>query len=322
MTYTDRDARPETPRTAEPTEAGDSNPDGSRRRRRADRPSGRGQDWPVSPLAGLGRSFDLVVAPPAPYAIDGSTFPGVPEGPVGAHRLRGLLLSRQVTPPVRDAVWRDLVVRSRRPAPEGQVWTVIAAGVALPGLTAAAGALCRGWHGETADIDAEVLAGFVTRLKTLDLTGPRVVGRLIDAGVRAGRRARALAGDRDAIRVESAWSTPPAHPWDHPDWVLARAVRAGVLDRTEARLIGATRLEDQTLAEAAAALGVDPELAADWRRRAESRLAQAVLAGELDTARTATPRASGERRHAARLALAKAERIRRRHRAAHLMTVS
>jgi len=280
---------------------------------RSGRPGGGSREvWPASPLAALGRSFDLLVQPPAPYAIDGVAFPGLPPGPVEAVGLRGLLLSRQTPPSVRDEVWRELVDRARRPAPEGQVWTVIAAGVALPGLTAAAGALCRGWRGETADIDAEVLAGFVARLKTLDTSGPRVAGRLIDAGVRAGRRARAQAGDRDVVRVEGAWSAPPGHPWDHPDWVLARAVRAGVLDRVEARLIGATRLETLTLVEAAGALGLDPVLAADWRKRAEARLAEAVRAGEVDTARTELRRPAGERRQAARLALVKADRARRR----------
>jgi len=166
--------------------------------------------------------------------------------------------------------------------------------------------------GETADIDAEVLAGFVARLRTLDVAGGRVAGRLVDAGIRAGRRARASAGDGDTVRVEQAWSGPPSHPWDHPDWVLARAVTAGVLDRTEARLIGATRLEDVPLVEAAAALRVDPELAADWRYRAEGRLRDAVRAGELDASRTASPRPPGRHGHAARLALVKAERARRR----------
>jgi hypothetical protein len=271
-----------------------------------------GEGWPASPLAALGRAFEVLVAPPAPYVIDGVEVSGWPSGPVPAGRVRGLLLSRRTAPVVRDAVWRELVVRARRPASEGQVWTVIAAGVALPGLMAAAGALCRGWQGETADIDAEVLAGFVARLKTLDVSGPRVVSRLIDAGIRAGRRARAQAGDRDTVPVDEAWSCPPVQPWDHPDWVLVRAVRAGVLDRTEARLIGATRLESATLAQAAAALGVDAELAADWRRRAEVRLAAAVSAGELDAVRVLAPRALRERRQAARLALVKAERARRR----------
>jgi hypothetical protein len=187
--------------------------------------------------------------------------------------------------------------------------------MALPGLTAAAAGLTRGWRGETADIDAEVLAGFVARLKTLDLAGARVAGRLIDAGLRAGRRARAQVEDATVVRVEWAWSSPPAQPWGHPDWVLARAVAVGVLDRTEARLIGATRLEDVTLAQAASALDVELSLAADWRWRAEARLAAAIRSGELgDVAVDATPRgmSTAQRLHEQRRRAAGAVRHQRR----------
>jgi hypothetical protein len=236
-------------------------------------------------------------------------------------RLRRLLLSDQVPTEARDAVWRQLVTRARRPAPDGQTWTVIAAGMALPGLTTAAARLCRGWRADTADLDAEVLAGFVARLATLDLSGPRVVGRLIDAGVRAGRRARDKAintsalevglQDARAVEVAGPGQTPPG--WGHSDWVLAQAVATGVLDRTEARLIGATRLEDVPLPEAAAALRVDPDRAADWRWRAESRLVAAIRAGEVTGPVGVMPdRRSAQGRHAVRLALIKAERGRRR----------
>jgi hypothetical protein len=268
--------------------------------------------WPASPLAAVGRAFDRLVAPPTRHVVDGRTVPGLPDGPVDLGRLREVLLSEGTPRSVRDAVWRELVSRARRPGPEGQAWTVLAAGMALPGLTAAAAGLTRGWRGEPADIDAEVLAGFVARLATLDLAAPRVAGRLIDAGLRAGRRARASAAVVDAVRVDQAWSAPPRQPWDHPDWVLARAVQAGVLDLTEARLIGATRLEDVPLADAAAALRLDPELAADWRWRAEGRLRDAIRNGELDAVRAGTPATAGARRRAAALAAAKAERTRRR----------
>jgi len=269
-----------------------------------------GSDWPASPLAAVGRAFDLLAAPPTVYAVDCTSVPGLPDGPVAVDRLRRVLLSPVTTPAARDAVWRDLVARSRRPGSEGQGWTVVAAGMALPGLVAAAGGLTRGWKGETVDIDAEVLAGFVARLSTVDVSAPRVAGRLIDAGVRAGRRAQALAGDHDAVRVGETWSGPPTHPWDHPDWVLARAVAAGVLDRTEARLIAGTRLEEAPLAQVAAELRVDPELATDWRYRAEARLRQAIHAGELETSRTRTPRRAGESRRAAQLAWARRDRAR------------
>lgn len=274
-----------------------------------------GGGWPPSPLAAVGRAFDLLVAAPTVYVVDGGDYPGLPDEPIAADRLQALLLSRRASPSLRDAVWRELVTRARQPGPDGQGWTVIAAGMALPGLTAAVAGLTRGWRGETADLDAEVLAGFVARLKTLDLAGGRVVGRLIDAGLRAGRHARAQVEDATVVRVERAWSSPPAQPWGHPDWVLARAVAVGVLDRTEARLIGATRLEDYSLAQAATALDVDPSLAADWRWRAETRLAAAIRSGELgDVALDAPSRgmSTAERLREQRLRAACARRQRQR----------
>jgi hypothetical protein len=269
----------------------------------------------------VGRAFELLVAPPTTLVLDGGGLPGLPAHPLGMQRLRRLLLSEQVSSDARDAVWRQLVMRARRPAPDGQTWTVIAAGMALPGLTTASARLCRGWRGETADLDAEVLAGFVARLATLDLSGPRVVGRLIDAGVRAGRRARDTAieigtleqswPDERAVEVPGPGRIPSAG--GHPDGVLARAVACGVLDRTEAHLIGATRLEHVPLAQAAAALRLAPDRAADWRWRAESRLAAAIRAGEVGGTIEAMPdRRPDQGRHALRLALVKAERYRPR----------
>jgi len=104
---------------------------------------------------------------------------------------------------------------------------------------------------------------------------------LVDAGVRAVRRARSQVEDTDAVHVEGAWSLPPAQPWDHPDWVLARAVAAAVIDPDDHLLISATRLEEVPLQHIADRLGVTVTVAAGWRRRAEARLAQVIRGGEL-----------------------------------------
>ena len=147
--------------------------------------------------------------------------------------LRRWLLDRSTSPEARDGVWRELVGHSRRPPPEGPAWTVAAVGLALPGLTAAAGRLTRGWRGDTSDLDAELLAGFVARLRTLDASEPRVLGRLLDAAIRAGRRARAQAGDLEVIRVERAWSRAPAQPSGSPRLGIGagRSGRRGRPDR-------------------------------------------------------------------------------------------
>ena len=278
--------------------------------------------WAVSPLAAVGQAFDALATPPTPLTFDTTGVPGLPQQPVRLSELRRWLLDRSTSPEARDVVWRELVAHSRRPPPDGPAWTVAAVGLALPGLTAAAGRLSRGWRGDTSDLDAELLTGFVARLRTLDASEPRVLGRLMDAAIRAGRRARAQAGDLEVVRVERAWSRAPSHPWDHPDWVLARAVAAGVVDRTEAHLIGATRLEDNRLVDVAAQLGLDVQLARDWRYRAEARLAEAIRAGELDQARTQVPRRTQHDPSQARLLLVKAARGRRRAARAPIVSVN
>src|SRR6266568_7263143 len=192
--------------------------------------------------------------------------------------LKKILIADRTPRPVREVVWREVVVRARR---DGPAWVVAAVGLAMPGLRRAAGRLAAGWRGDTADLDGELLAGFVARLRTLDVHGPRVCGRLIDAGARAVQSARARVEDTDAVHVPGAWSLPPAQPWDHPDWVLARAVAAAVIDPDDHLLISATRLEEVPLQQVADRLGVSLGVAAGWRRKAERRLAQAIAAGEL-----------------------------------------
>ncbi|MFD0575171.1 hypothetical protein [Dactylosporangium darangshiense] len=154
-------------------------------------------------------------------------------------------------------------------------------GIALPGLRHVAGLLAAGWRGDTRDLDAELLAGFVERLKTIDLQPPRVVGRLIDAGLRAARKARDAESDAQLIHTDATGPIAPIQPWDHPDLVLARAVAAGVIDADEANLIAVTRLENATLAQAAARIGITASLASSWRLKAERRLLEAIREGDL-----------------------------------------
>ncbi len=151
------------------------------------------------------------------------------------------------------------------------------------------------------DFDAELLAGFLARLRTVDLDEPRICGRLIDAGARAVKQAREREEDTDIVHVGGAWSLPPHHPWDHPDWVLARAVAQAVIDPDEHLLISATRLEDIPLRVVADKIGIAVPVAAAWRRKAERRLAEAIGLGELDWTPQALPEAT-RRQRAARAA--------------------
>jgi hypothetical protein len=243
--------------------------------------------WPTTPLAAAQRAFDLLSCPPAPLAFDCRGIAGMPPAILPLDELKRVLIADSTPRPVRDTVWRELVIRARR---DGPPWVVAAAGIAMPGLRRMAGMLATGWHGDTADRDAELLTGFVCRLRTIDLDEPRICGRLIDAGARAVKRARARDEDADTVRVDTAWSLPPHHPWDHPDWVLARALAAAVIDPDEHLLIAATRLEDVSLQAVAEKLGISALLARAWRRKAERRLAAAITDGELSSVLLRTTR--------------------------------
>ncbi|GAA0739517.1 hypothetical protein Drose_16985 [Dactylosporangium roseum] len=236
------------------------------------------RSWPSSPLAAAGRAFTLLVQPPTHLGFDGRGFDSLPDEILPLERLRALLLAPQTSVEVRDAVWRELVVRARR---DGPAWVVAAVGIALPGLRHVAGLLSAGWRGDTRDLDAELLSGFVERLTTIDLQPPRVVGRLIDAGLRAARKARDADSDAQLIHTDVTGPIAPVQPWDHPDLVLARAVAAGVIDADEANLIAATRLENATLAQAGARIGITASLASSWRLKAERRLLESIREGDL-----------------------------------------
>jgi hypothetical protein len=245
--------------------------------------SAAAEQWPTGPLDAAQRAFDLLTRPPAPLSFDCRTIPGLPQRIVGLDQLRTLLVdgdprSAHRRSPATDAVWHELVTRARR---DGPAWVVAAVGVALPGLRRRAGLLSRGWHGDIADLDSELLLGFLERLRSIDLDEPNICSRLIDAGARAVRRAREHDDEADVVHTDLARSLPPARPWDHPDFVLARAVHTGTITARDADLIGRTRLDGDTLVHVADELDVPISTVTSWRARAEKRLATAIAEGEL-----------------------------------------
>lgn len=220
----------------------------------------------------------MLAEAPTHVPLDVRGFDGLPERILPLDELRTVLLAAGTSHQVRDVVWRELVIRARR---DGPAWRVAAVGMAMPGLRRQAGLLAAGWRGDTHDLDAELLVGFMERLATVDLGEPRICGRLIDAGVRAARKIRDAESDTMLVRSSVPGPLLPIRPWDHPDLVLARAVATAVIDREEARLIAVTRLEDGTLARVAVELGITAQTASAWRARAEQRLQRAIGDGEL-----------------------------------------
>jgi hypothetical protein len=222
-------------------------------------------------------AFRLLACEPGPLLFDGHPIPGLPDRRLPLDELRALLVAG-VPAQLSDAVWRRLATHARA---DGPGWVVGAVGVALPGLTGMARRLTAGVPGLADDIDAELLAGFLTALREADLQPPRVWLRLCWAAWRAGNRALKTDELLELPADLPVGSRSPHRPYGHPDIVLGRAVHAGVLTAAQADLIGATRLGDMLVEQVAAAVGEPGSVVRMRRRRAELKLVAALRRGDL-----------------------------------------
>ena len=215
------------------------------------------------PLDVLDASFRLLAAGPRPLAVHASRLAaGLPDRPVPVGELRVLLLHPATSTAARNAVWAELVRRARADGGD-PAWTVALCGIALPGLRRAAGALAAGYRGDPADLQAEVLTGFLAELRALDLDDLESVplaSRLCWAARRAGEKlARADAGWNARRRDLAGHDKAPDRDGGRaPDFVLAAAVRHEILTQAQAELIGRSRLEGVPLRVIAAETGDQP----------------------------------------------------------------
>jgi hypothetical protein len=224
-----------------------------------------------SPFDTLEKTFDLLVTGPNPLALDGTSLDGLADRAIPLGELKAMLLHPSMAFDVRDAVVDELVARSRA---KGGAWTVGLAGVLLPGLRRAVWPLVQSCPGKAADIEGETLVAFLAAVARCEPGRARLASRLCWlARIGADRLMRAEMTERARPGTDPVSAAPP-RPWGHPDLVLERAVRAGVIGAADAELIGATRIGDVELAEVANALGISYKACHQRRRRAESALVE------------------------------------------------
>jgi len=237
-----------------------------------------------SPLGAVSAAFRLLTTGPRPLALHGASLSGeLPNRLVPLDEMRTVLLQPATSTTARNAVWAELVRRALAGSP---AWTVALAGVALPGLYRAAASLTAAGRTDPADLETEVLTGFLTALRQLDpddLDGIPLASRLIWAAYRAGARLAwadaAWAARRSDLSEDG--SGPPPRPWGHPDFVLAAAVCRGVITAADAELIGASRLEGIPLRRLSARDRTRHDSLCRRRAKAEKKLTAAVLSGDL-----------------------------------------
>ena len=229
------------------------------------------------PLLQIRHRFELLTAGPDPLSVDGAALGhGLPARPIAAPELTAVLLHPATSYDARDTVWRHLVHRART---DGPTWVVVAVGVAMPGLRVTAARLARMYGG---DVSATVVTEFLAALRTVDPGPPQVLARMLNVTQSAARAA--LRAATPAASGEANFAPRSANPptlFGHPDFVLARAVQMGILTDAEADLIGATRLEDVSVAEYAERHRLTVWAIYKVRTPAEARLVAAIRDGSL-----------------------------------------
>jgi predicted DNA-binding protein (UPF0251 family) len=238
---------------------------------------------PVDALDAADAAFRLLCAGPRPLSLHASQLAaGLPDRPVPLDELRELLLHPATAARARNAAWAELVRRARSGDP---AWVLGLTGMALPGLRRAVASLAPLYCGDPADLQAEVLAGFLAAMRALDLDDLESVplaSRLYWAARRAGvKLAWADAGHADRRAGLDERGDAPALPWGHPDFVLAAAVRKKILTPAQAELIGLSRLEGVPLSKIAAETGISHSALCNRRKRAEKAIAAAIANGFL-----------------------------------------
>lgn len=235
------------------------------------------------PFDTLEQSFRLLTATPDPLALDGRLLGhGLPARPIPLDELRRLLLSPSVGFAARDAALTALVARAKT---DGGAWMVGLAGLLLPGLRRRTRPLTAACPSKAWDLEAEVLAALMETVAGFPLGSERVAARLVWPAVRAGHRL--LGRVRVVGRREVSWGLavePPPRLPDHPDFVLARAVTAGVVSAGNAELIAESRLDGVPLRDLAARMGVGYKALCKRRERAERALVGWLVAQRMSPA--------------------------------------
>ncbi|MGN9805605.1 hypothetical protein [Micromonospora sp. L32] len=241
-------------------------------------------DWPDSPLDAVDAAFAALTTGPDPMTLDLDTLgpdTGLPGGVMTLPALRDWLLRHPRAYTARDAVWRELVRRARL---DGPSWVIAAVAMAMPALRRHAGRLHAGWSGDAADLDAEILTGFLTALRDrVDLAKPAPHAALCMAGWRAGHELLRRTGTAVPVEHVEHLNGPriPHVPYGHPDLLVRRAARLGLLEHTDLDPYIDLRLGQRAIEPIAARLGITVDALRKRMNGIDERLADALAKGLL-----------------------------------------
>lgn len=249
--------------------------------------------WPASPLDAAEMAFTALTSDPEPLSLDLDQLGpdvGLPTGVMTVLAVRDWLLAHRSSFEARDAVWVEMIRRARLNGPQ---WIIGAVGMALPALRRYTRQLCNGYQGDPDDIEAEVLAGFLAALRDhVDLARPAPYAGLCRAGWRAGFKLRQQAAEVTPVEDAEQAIGPrtPQIPYGHPDVLVNRAVRLGILDADDEQSYIDVRLGRRAIEPIADLRGLSTDALRMRLGRIDTRIAEALASGLLTG--TASPLAA------------------------------
>jgi hypothetical protein len=230
-----------------------------------------------SPLADLERAFRQSTRGPAALAVDGLQLAtDLPARPIPLDELRRLLLHGALSYETKDRVLGQIAARAQA---GDDAWVVAFAGLLMPGLKRVARRLRRTGGVDAREVGSEVVVGLLEALAHLDPCRDRIAASVCWEVYRRAYRATAQP-DGEPLPISEHLERASLAGL-HPEEIIARAVRAGVVTPDEAELVAATRIEHRAVSEVARSLGLPRSRLAKRRLRAEIRIAE-LLRREAD----------------------------------------
>lgn len=244
-----------------------------------------------SPLQVLEESFLALATAAEPPTLPAHLVCEEPEGPtLPVDQVRTRLAHPATSSALREQTWREVVRRAQQ---WGEPWNTVAVAMTVPVLRRVLARLACPAHLERAEVEQEALAAVAATLCTVDVDASAVDRELFSAADRAAhrlvyaarRRAERETGSGAAYLGRLAVPASPAgcqsttradeEGEDADEYaVLARAVRAHVVDIAEAQLIARTRLGGEPMRRLAAERGVSMRQLYRHRTAAEQHLAE------------------------------------------------
>ncbi len=198
-----------------------------------------------SPVGVVWTALEPVFDDPLP--TDPRPVPHPPDAAIASWgELRELLLGHWVPTEARDAIWRWLIERARCHGPDA---TLACASLAAPMLGRIAGRFASPHSPHRHDVESEVLLGFLTQLRNIELDRPLLWSRLRWAALTSGWEWAQKRAVLAPVDEPGDWGDLGRlmSPHGHPDLVLADAVAEGVITADAAELIALTRWERRSM---------------------------------------------------------------------------